>query len=109
MEMMVSLSHEIRVEKQDNTANEAQTQGPTDAQQRALDLEDQRRIAEEYGIDATKEEIEEKEKERIGREKEKEEDNRVRPPADLGKRKPIEDKDVTATDIQNEHDNLTKI
>lgn len=109
MEMIVSLSHEIRVEKQDNAATEAQTQGPTDAQQAALDLADRQRIVEEYGIDAPKEEVEEKEKDRIEREKEQADEKRITPPADLGQRKPIEDKDVTATDIQNQHDSLTKI
>ncbi|QZE59485.1 hypothetical protein MPK66_gp241 [Erwinia phage pEa_SNUABM_2] len=109
MEMLVSLSHEIRVEKQDNAATEAQTQGPTDAQQTALDIQEQRRIVEEYGIDASKEEVADKEKDRIEREEEQADEKRIKPPADLGQRKPIEDKDLTATDIQNQHDNLTKI
>lgn len=109
MEMVVSLSHEIRVEKQDNASAEAQTQGPTDAQQTALDIQERNRIVEEYGIDAPKDEVQEKEQDRIEREKEKADDKRVKPPENLGQHKPIEDKDVTATDIQNQHDNLTKI
>lgn len=109
MKMVVSLSHEIRVEKQDSAANEAQTQGPTDAQQTALDIQERGRIVEEYGIDAPKDEVEEKEKDRIEREQEKEDEKRAKPPADLGQHKPIEGKELTATDIQNEHDLLTKI
>lgn len=109
MEMVVSLSHEIRVEKQDTSATEARTHGPTDAQQTALEIQERNRIVEEYGIDAPKEEVQEKEQDRIEREKEQEEEKRITPPADLGQRKPIEDKDITATDIQNQHDSLTKI
>ena len=109
MEMVVSLSHEIRVEKQDNSTTEARTQGPTDAQQTALDIQERNRIVEEYGIDAPKEEVQEKEQDRIDREQEQADDKRIKQPEDLGQRKPIEDKDLTATDIQNQHDNLTKI
>ena len=105
MEIFVSLSHEIRVDRQDAPEKPA----PLDGQQRALELQEQRRIADEYGIDAPKEEIEEKEKDRIEREEEAVAEKKTKPPADLGQRKPIEDKDLTATDIQNQHDLLTKI
>ena len=70
MEMLVSLSHEIRVDRQNEADARAQELAPTDGQQRALELQEQKRIADEYGIDTPKEEVEEKEKDRIEREEE---------------------------------------
>ena len=105
MEILVSLSHEIRVDRQDAPEKPV----PLDGQQRALELQEQRRIADEYGIDTPKEEIEEKEKDRVKREEEAAAEKKIKPPADLGQRKPDEDKNLTATDIQNQHDLLTKI
>lgn len=105
MEMLVSLSHEIRVEKQD-----AESAPPVlDAQQQALDAQEQQRIISEYGIDATKEEIAEKEQERIKKEQEEADEKKVTIPADLGQRKPKEDSEQNGSDIQNEHDDLTKL
>lgn len=109
MEMLVSLSHEIRVDGQDSADAKATALAPTDGEQRALELQEQQRIAEEYGVDTPKDEIAEKEEDRKKREEEEANSKRTKPPADLGQRKPIDDKDVTATDIQNQHDSLTKI
>ena len=109
MEMLVSLSHEIRVDRQDSADAQAQELAPTDGQQRARELQEQKRIADEYGIDTPKDEIEEKEKDRIEREEDAAAERKITKPADLGQRKPIEDKELTATDIQNQHDSLTKI
>lgn len=109
MEMLVSLSHEIRVDRQDSADAQAQELAHTDGQQRALELQEQKRIAYEYGIDTPKDEIEEKEKDRIEREEDAAAERKITKPADLGQRKPIEDKELTATDIQNQHDSLTKI
>lgn len=103
MEIFVSLAHEIRVDRQDKPEKSQ----PLDGQQRALEQQDQQRIKEEYGIDTPKEEIEQKEKERIEREQEQREEKSVKPPADLGQRKPEEE--LTGSEIQDQHDNLTKI
>lgn len=103
MEIFVSLAHEIRADRQD-TPEKSQ---PLDGQQRALEQQDQQRIKEEYGIDTPKEEIEQKEKERLEREQEQREEKSIKPPADLGQRKPEEE--LTGSEIQDQHDNLTKI
>ncbi|WAK44560.1 hypothetical protein [Erwinia phage vB_Ea_2910A] len=103
MEIFVSLSHEIRVDRQDTS----EKQPPLDGQQRALEQQDQQRIKEEYGIDTPKEEIEKKEKERTEREQEQREEQRTKPPADLGQRKP--EAELTGSEIQDQHDDLTKI
>ncbi|UAW53352.1 hypothetical protein pEaSNUABM30_00234 [Erwinia phage pEa_SNUABM_30] len=105
MEIYVSLSHEIRVGRQDS--NQVVVPETTDGQKRAVDQQEKERIVEEYGIDTPQEEIDEKEKERIEREEEKRDENKTKAPEDLGQRKP--ESELTGSEIQDQHDNLTKI
>lgn len=105
MEMLVSLSHEIRIEEQDV---KPATQ-PTDQAQQALALKDQQRIVEDYGIDASPEEIEKGEKERTEQEEEKAEEAKKTVPQDLGQFKQSDDSENNAAKIQQSHDNLTDL
>lgn len=100
MEMYISLSHEIRVgENQPETAAQ-----PTDTEKRLLDEQERQRIIDTYGVDATKEEIEEKEKDRIEQEQEKAEENKRTMPENHGQKVPDDESELNATKIQNEHD-----
>lgn len=102
MEMFVSLAHEIPVEEKDKE----EKQEPTEAQKQALARQEQQRILDTYGIDATKEEIEKGEEDRKRIEEEQAAEKRTKQPEDLGKFKANEE--LTATDIQNVHDHLNR-
>lgn len=104
MEMIVSLSHEIRVARQDNDVEKPPV---LEGQQKALEEQERQRMSETYDIDEPKEDIAEKEQKRIEAEEEQAEQNRTKPPEDLGQTKINEEH--TATDIQNKHDDLTKL
>ena len=104
MEMFVSLAHEIPVEEKDKDKEEKQE--PTEAQKQALARQEQQRILDTYGIDATKEEIEKGEEDRKRIEEEQAAGKRTQQPEDLGKFKANEE--LTATDIQNVHDHLNR-
>ncbi len=104
MEIYVSLSAEVRVDREDRQDAVERRLPPTDSALRAEQLQEQARLKAEYGVDATQEEIERGEEKR---EKEKEDqEKRTSIPDDLGKFKPKEDQN--AADIQNIHDNLIK-
>ena len=102
MEMFVSLAHEIPVEEKDKE----EKQEPTEAQKQALARQEQQRILDTYGIDATKEEIEKGEEDRKRIEEEQAAGKRTQQPEDLGKFKANEE--LTATDIQTVHDHLNR-
>ncbi|QYW05598.1 hypothetical protein pEaSNUABM25_00242 [Erwinia phage pEa_SNUABM_25] len=102
MEMLVSLSHELRVDEQDaRTAEEAQPQQNPD-QARALELQEKKRIEDTYGVEATDEEIKRGEDAETEKKQAEEESAKPEKVENLGQFKPRED--LTASQIQDEHD-----
>jgi len=100
MEMIVSLSHEIRVDKKDVE----QKPELTDSAQAAADEKERQRIKDTYGIDGTKQEIEAGENAIKKRNAELAEEKKMTIPADLGKFKTKEGSN--AAQIQDAHDRL---
>ena len=107
--MIVSLSHEIRIEGQDAAHQKsiAPASHPDDV--RAKERAEQQRLLDEHGLDTPQEEIDEKEESRIKQEQEKEEENTRTIPEGLGLRKSDPEKEQYGNDIQNQHDLLNKI
>lgn len=102
MEMLVSLSHELRVDEQDARQAEAAQPEQNPDQKRALEIQERQRIEDTYGIDATEEDI--KRGEDAAKEKAEAEQEAAKPEKveNLGKFKPNEE--LNGSQIQDIHD-----